>query len=58
LIAELDFRGTQLEARWTVTIGLRPVIFTIIDNNKKTRKTVATVGEVINIIGGFSKLGR
>jgi histidyl-tRNA synthetase len=58
LIAELDFRGSQLEARWTVSISARPIIFTIIDNSKKNRRMVATVGEVINIIGGFSKLGR
>jgi len=58
LIAELDFCGSQLEARWTVIISARPVIFTLIDNNKKTRTMVATVGEIVNIIGGFSKLGR
>ena len=58
LIAELDFCGSQLQARWTVTVSQRPAGFTIVDNNKKTRRRVATVGEIINIIGGFGKLGR
>jgi len=58
LIAELDFRGSQLEARWSVTVNVRPAGFTIVDKYKNTRMRVATVGEVINMIGGFSKLGR
>jgi histidyl-tRNA synthetase len=58
LIAELGFCGSQLEARWTMTISARPTVFTLTDNFKKTRKVVTTVGEAINIIGGFSKLGR
>ena len=58
LIAELDFRGSQLEARWSVTVNGRPAGFTIVDNYRNTRRRVATIGEVINIIGGFSKLGR
>ena len=58
LIAELDFCGSQLKARWTVTVGARPAGFTIVDNNKKTRRKAATIGEIINIIGGFSKLVR
>jgi histidyl-tRNA synthetase len=58
LIAELDFCGSQLEARWSVLIGLRPASITLIDNFKKSRRKVATVGEVINIIGGFNKLVR
>jgi len=56
LIAELNFRGSQLEARWSVTVSVRPAGFTIVDNYKKTLRRVAAVGEVINIIGGFSKL--
>ena len=58
LIAELDFRGNQLQARWSVSVGTRPASFTLVDNFKKTRRKVSTVGEVINIIGGFSKLAR
>jgi len=58
LIAELDFCGNQLQARWSVSIGTRPASFTLVDNFKKTRKKVSAVGEVINIIGGFSKLAR
>jgi len=56
LIAELDFRGSQLEARWTVAISARPIMFTIKDNNTKSRKMVYTISDVINVIGGFSKL--
>jgi len=56
LIAELDFCGNQLQARWSVTVSTRPAAFTIVDKYRKTRKKVATVGEVIDIIGGFSKL--
>ena len=58
LIAELDFCGGQLEARWSVTVSGRSAGFTVVDNNKKTRRKVATVGQIINMIGGFSKLGR
>jgi len=58
LIAELDFFGSQLKARWSVTVSGRPAGFVIVDNEKSTRRRVATVGEVINIIGGFGKLGR
>ena len=58
LIAELDFCGGQLETRWSVTVSERAAGFTIVDNNKKTRRKVATVGQIIDIIGGFSKLGR
>ena len=58
LIAELDFCGGQLEARWSVTVSERAAGFTIVDNNNKTRRKVATVGQIIDIIGGFSKLGR
>jgi histidyl-tRNA synthetase len=58
LIAELDFCGNQLQARWSVSVGTRPASFTLVDNFKKTRKKVSAVGEVINIIGGFSKLAR
>jgi len=58
LIAELDFRGSQLEARWTVAISARPSMFTIIDNNTKSRKMVYTVSDVINVIGGFNKIAK
>ena len=58
LIAELDFCGGQLQARWSVTVSGRPAGFIVVDNNKKTRRKVATVGQIINMIGGFSKLGR
>jgi histidyl-tRNA synthetase len=58
LIAELDFCGSQLQARWSVLISPRPAAITVVDNYKKTRRKVATVVDVINIIGGFNKLAR
>ena len=58
LIAEFDFCGNQLKARWTVDIQASPAGFIIKDTNRKTQKKVKAVGEVINIIGGFSKLGK
>jgi histidyl-tRNA synthetase len=58
LTAEFDFCGGQLEARWTVDVQAGPAGFILKDVNKKTQKLVKTAGEVINIIGGFSKLGK
>jgi len=58
LTAEFDFCGGQLEARWTVDVQAGPAGFILKDVNKKTRKRVKTAGEVIDIIGGFSKLGK
>jgi histidyl-tRNA synthetase len=58
LIAEFDFCGRQLKARWSVDIQVKPAGFVIKDTNKKTQRKVKTVSEVINIIGGFSKLGK
>ncbi|MBN1689657.1 MAG: histidine--tRNA ligase family protein [Dehalococcoidia bacterium] len=56
LIAELNFCGNQLQARWSVSVGTRPASLTLVDNFTKTRRKASTVGEVINIIGGFNKL--
>ncbi len=58
LIAELDFCGSQLQARWSVSISPRPAAITVVDNYKKTRRKVSTVGDVINVIGGFNKVAR
>jgi len=58
LTAEFDFCGRQLEARWTVDIQVKPAGFILKDVKKTTQKRVKTAGEVINIIGGFSKLGK
>jgi histidyl-tRNA synthetase len=58
LIAEFDFCGGQLEARWSVDIQSGPAGFIIKDTNKKTQKKVNSASEVINVIGGFSKLGK
>ena len=58
LIAEFDFCGSQLKSRWSVDIQAGPAGFIIKDTNKKTPKKVKTASEVINIIGGFSKLGK
>jgi len=58
LIAEFDFCGSQLKTRWSVDIQSQPAGFIIKDTNKKTQKKVNSASEVINIIGGFSKLGK
>lgn len=58
LIAEFDFSGGQLKARWSVDIQAKPAGFIIKDTHKKTQKKVNSAGEVIDIIGGFGKLGK
>ncbi|MCX6002158.1 MAG: HisS family protein [Chloroflexi bacterium] len=58
LIAEFDFSGGQLKARWSVDIQAKPAGFIIKDTQKKTQKKVNSASEVIDIIGGFGKLGK
>jgi histidyl-tRNA synthetase len=58
LIAEFDFSGGQLKARWSVDIQAKPAGFIIKDTHKKTQKKVNSASEVIDIIGGFGKLGK
>lgn len=58
LIAEFDFCGGQLKARWSVDIQAKPAGFLILDTVKKTRRAAKSISEVINVIGGFGKLGK
>lgn len=57
MIAELDFCGSQMNARWTVSIQLRPRTYTVRDAVRDTEKTVEDIKDIINIIGGFGNGG-
>lgn len=54
LIAELDFCGSQLNARWSVRIQARPKSYTIRDNVRNKEKTCTSIKNIINTIGGLS----
>jgi histidyl-tRNA synthetase len=58
LVAEFDFCGSQLPARWSVMVEDRPKGFVIRDESKRIDKKVTKLSEVIDIIGGFGKLGK
>ncbi|MCX6004337.1 MAG: HisS family protein [Chloroflexi bacterium] len=58
LIAELDFRGSQLDSRWEVTVQEKKQGYMVKDKTKNLPKKAADVNEVINIIGGFGKVGK
>ena len=58
LVAEFNFCGSQLPARWSVTVTDRPKGFIIRDESKGIDKKVTKLNEVIDIIGGFGKLGK
>jgi histidyl-tRNA synthetase len=53
LIAELDFCGSQMNARWTVNIQARPKSYVVRDSVRDAEKTVSDVKDIVNIIGGF-----
>ncbi|MGA9049103.1 MAG: ATP phosphoribosyltransferase regulatory subunit [Dehalococcoidia bacterium] len=57
LVAEFAFRGSQMTARWKVTVKDKPVAFVVMDQNKDVQKKVKSANDVINIIGGFGKFG-
>ena len=57
LVAEFDFRGSQLPARWNVTVKEKPSAFIIREGGKAAEKKVARVDQVIDVIGGFGKGG-
>jgi len=57
LIAELDFRGSQLDARWEISIQEKKPGYTVKDKIKNMQKKAADANEVVNIIGGFGKVG-
>jgi len=58
LVAEFDFCGSQLPARWSVTVQGKPKAFVIREESKGIDKKVTKLNEVIDIIGGFGKLGK
>jgi histidyl-tRNA synthetase len=58
LVAEFDFCGAQLQARWAVTMGGRSAGFTVLDRSRNVEKKVKDTGTVISIIGGFTSLGK
>lgn len=58
LVAELDLCGSQLPARWSVTVKESPRAFIVLDANRKSEKKVTRINEVIDIIGGFGKIGK
>ncbi len=58
LVAEFAFRGSQMTARWKVTVKDKPVAFVVMDQNKDVQKKVKSANDVINIIGGFGKFGK
>ncbi|MDD5493404.1 MAG: ATP phosphoribosyltransferase regulatory subunit [Dehalococcoidia bacterium] len=57
LIAELDFRGSQLDARWEISVQEKKPGYTVKDKIKNLQKKAADTNEVVNIIGGFGKVG-
>jgi histidyl-tRNA synthetase len=58
LIAELDFCGSQLEARWSLTVLDQARAFIVKDMAKGTQNKVTTVNEAIGIMGGFGKIAK
>jgi len=58
LVAEFDFCGSQLPARWSVTVKEKPKAFVIREESKGIDKKVTKLNEVIDIIGGYGKLGK
>lgn len=51
LIAELDFCGSQMNARWSVNIQDRPRVYIVRDAVRNTEKTVADIKDIFTIIG-------
>ncbi len=58
LIAEFDFSGCQLNARWKVTVGAPSRGFILRDEVKGTSQKVPDIAGVISVIGGFGKGAR
>jgi histidyl-tRNA synthetase len=58
LVAEFDFCGSQLPARWSVTVKDKPGAFIVRDDNESIDNKVTGIDKVINIIGGFGKIGK
>ncbi len=58
LIAEFDFCGSQLAARWSVMVTDKLERFTVKEESSGLQGKVKSIDEVINIIGGFGKIGK
>jgi histidyl-tRNA synthetase len=58
LIAEFDFRGSQLTARWIVTVSDTEEGFLLKDNAKGASRKIGDIASVISVIGGFGKRAR
>ncbi|MGA2368434.1 MAG: HisS family protein [Dehalococcoidia bacterium] len=58
LVAEFAFCGSQTAARWKVTVQDKSGAFIIQDQGKNVQKKVKSANDVINIIGGFGKVGK
>jgi histidyl-tRNA synthetase len=58
LVAEFDFAGSQSQARWTVTLADKAAAFAVRDESRKIQKKVTSSSDVINVIGGFGKIGK
>lgn len=61
LIAELDFSGSQSNARWTISqarAGKTDNTFSVRDESTGLVQKVTSLNDVINVIGGFGKVGK
>ncbi len=53
-IAELDFNDKRADCRWCVTVETKPSTFTITDKAKHIEKSISSISEVMNILGGWT----
>jgi histidyl-tRNA synthetase len=58
LIAELDFSGSQLSARWTITVSAQSRGYSIRDALKGKVYRAPDIASVIDVIGGYAKGAR
>jgi len=58
LTAEFNFRGSQADARWLVTVQDKTGSLAVKDLISNAQKKVGSANDVISIIGGFGKIGK
>ncbi len=58
LVAEFAYCGSQMPARWKVTVQGKSGALVIKDLSKDIQKKVKSANDVIDIIGGFGKVGK
>ena len=58
LIAELDFSGSQLSARWIITVNAHSRGYSISDALKGKVYRAPDIASVIDVIGGYAKGAR